>query len=226
MLSRKPGKKLNTYVPDYVIFDLETTGVSCNSDDVVEISAIKVIGGVVVDEFTTLVNPGRPIPYHASEVNGITDDMVKDSPFFEEVLFDFLEFVGDSVLVGHNIHTFDMKFLYRDAERFWGETIGNDYIDTLQIARIYLPQLSHYKLVDLAKHYGISTVGAHRALNDCRMNQIVFEQLAKEMANPSEDAKAVKKCPKCGNVLRKRKGKYGEFWGCMSYPGCTYTRNA
>ena len=225
MLSRKPGKKLNTYVSDYVVFDLETTGVSCNSDDVVEISAIKVIGGEVVDEFTTLVNPGRPIPYHASEVNGITDDMVKDSPFFEEVLFDFLEFIGDSVLVGHNIHTFDIKFLYRDAERFWGETIGNDYIDTLQIARIYLPQLSHYKLVDLAKHYGISTVGAHRALNDCRMNQIVFEQLAKEMVNPSEDAKAVKKCPKCGNVLRKRKGRYGEFWGCMSYPGCTYTRN-
>ena len=225
MLSRKPGKKLNTYVSDYVVFDLETTGVSCNSDDVVEISAIKVIGREVVDEFTTLVNPGRPIPYHASEVNGITDDMVKDSPFFEEVLFNFLEFVGDSVLVGHNIHTFDMKFLYRDAERFWGETIGNDYIDTLQVARIYLPQLSHYKLVDLAKYYGISTAGAHRALNDCRMNQIVFEQLAKEMANPSEDAKTVKKCPKCGNILRKRKGRYGEFWGCMSYPGCTYTRN-
>ena len=225
MLSKKPGKKLNIYVSDYVVFDLETTGVSCNSDDVVEISAIKVIGGEVVDEFTTLVNPGRPIPYHASEVNGITDDMVKDSPFFEEVLFHFLEFVGDSVLVGHNIHTFDMKFLYRDAERFWGETIGNDYIDTLQVARIYLPQLSHYKLVDLAKYYGISTAGAHRALNDCRMNQIVFEQLAKEMANPSEDAKTVKKCPKCGNILRKRKGRYGEFWGCMSYPGCTYTRN-
>ncbi|MDE7131623.1 MAG: topoisomerase DNA-binding C4 zinc finger domain-containing protein [Lachnospiraceae bacterium] len=225
MLSRKPGKKLNTYVSDYVVFDLETTGVSCNSDDVVEISAIKVISGEVVDEFTTLVNPRRPIPYHASEVNGITDDMVKDSPFFQEVLFDFLEFVGNAVLVGHNIHTFDMKFLYRDAERFWGETIGNDYIDTLQVARIYLPQLSHYKLVDLAQYYGISTAGAHRALNDCRMNQIVFEQLAKEMANPSEDAKTVKKCPKCGNILRKRKGRYGEFWGCMSYPGCTYTRN-
>ena len=208
-----------------MVFDLETTGVSYKSDEVVEISAIKVISGEAVDEFTTLVNPGRPIPYRASVVNGITDDMVKDSPFFEEVLFNFLEFVGDAVLVGHNIHTFDMKFLYRDAERFWGETIGNDYIDTLQVARIYLPQLSHYKLVDLAQYYGISTAGAHRALNDCRMNQIVFEQLAKEMANPSEDAKTVKKCPKCGNILRKRKGRYGEFWGCMSYPGCTYTRN-
>ena len=194
MLSRKTGKKLNTYVPDYVVFDLETTGVSCNYDDVVEISAVKVINGEIVDEFTTLVNPRRPIPYTASEVNGITDDMVKNSPFFEEALSDFLEFVGDAVLVGHNIHTFDMKFLYRDAEKFWGKTIGNDYIDTLQVARIYLPQLSHHKLVDLANYYKISTVGAHRALNDCRMNQIVFEHLAKEMANPSEDAKAVKKC--------------------------------
>ena len=225
MLSRKTGKKLNTYVPDYVVFDLETTGVSCNSDDVVEISAIKVINGEIVDEFTTLVNPGRPIPYNASEVNGITDDMVKNSPFFEKALSDFLEFVGDAVLVGHNIHTFDMKFLYRDAEKFWCKTIGNDYIDTLQIARIYLPQLSHYKLVDLATYYKISTVGAHRALNDCRMNQIIFENLAKKMANPSEYAKAVNKCPKCGNVLRKRKGRYGEFWGCTSYPSCTYTRN-
>lgn len=223
MLSKKPGKKLNTYVPDYVVFDLETTGVSCRFDEVVEISAIKAAGGQVVDEFSTLVNPGRPIPCGASAVNGITDDMVEGSPFFEQALTDFLEFAGDAVLVGHNIHTFDMKFLYRDAERFWGKTVGNDYIDTLQLARAYLPQLAHHKLVDLADYYSISTAGAHRALNDCRMNQIVFERLAKEMEHPSGEAKAVKKCPKCGNVLRKRSGRYGAFWGCMSYPECKYT---
>lgn len=225
MLSKKPGKKLNLYVPDYVVFDLETTGVSCSLDDVVEISAVKVTGGQAVDEFSTLVNPGRPIPYYASEVNGITDDMVKGSPYFKEALSGFLKFAGDAVLVGHNIHTFDMKFLYRDAMKFWGETVGNDYIDTLQVARTYLPQLTHYKLVDLADYYGISAAGAHRALNDCRMNQIIFERLAEEMKNPSESAKAVKKCPKCGNVLQKRKGRYGEFWGCMSYPECRYTEN-
>lgn len=225
MLSGKPGRRLNRYVPDYVVFDLETTGISCESDEVVEISAVKVAGGRIVDEFSTLVNPGRPIPYYASEVNGITDDMVKDSPFIEEALSDFLKFVGDAVLVGHNIHTFDMKFLYRYAKRFWGKTIGNDYFDTLQAARIYLPQLSHHKLVDLASYYGISAAGAHRALNDCRMNQMVFERLAKEMAHPSGDAAAVKRCPRCGNVLRKRNGRYGAFWGCMSYPECRYTEN-
>ena len=223
-LSSKPGKKLNTYTSDYVIFDLETTGTSCRSDEVVEISAVKVVSGEIVDEFSTLVNPGMPIPYYASEVNGITDDMVADSPTFEGVLRNFLEFVGDAVLVGHNIHTFDMKFIQRDAQRYFGKSIGNDYIDTLQLARVYLPQLSHHRLVDLADYYGIDAEGAHRALNDCRMTQQVFEKLRLEMENPSDAAKKVKKCPRCGNILRKRSGMYGEFWGCMSYPECKYTQ--
>lgn len=222
-LSSKQGKKLNTYTSDYVIFDLETTGTSCQSDEVVEISAVKVVSGEIVDEFSTLVNPGMPIPYYASEVNGITDDMVADSPTFEGVLRNFLEFVGDAVLVGHNIHTFDMKFIQRDAQRYFGKSIGNDYIDTLQLARVYLPQLSHHRLVDLADYYGIDAEGAHRALNDCRMTQQVFEKLRLEMENPSDAAKKVKKCPRCGNILRKRSGMYGEFWGCMSYPECKYT---
>ena len=225
MLSKKAGKKLGTYTPDYVLFDLETTGVSCQNDEVVEISAVKVQGGEVVDEFSTLVNPGIPIPYYASEINGITDDMVADSPNFREALGQFLEFAGDFILVGHNIHTFDMKFMQRDTEKYFGKLIGNDYIDTLQIARIYLPELDHHTLSDLAYHYGIDTDGAHRALNDCRMNQQVFECLKQEIENPSEAARNVKKCPRCGNVLRKRNGKYGEFWGCMSYPECKYTRD-
>ena len=224
MYDVKLGKKLNTYTSDYVIFDLETTGTSCQSDEVVEISAVKVVSGEIVDEFSTLVNPGMPIPYYASEVNGITDYMVADSPTFEGVLRNFLEFVGDAVLVGHNIHTFDMKFIQRDAQRYFGKSIGNDYIDTLQLARAYLPQLRHHRLVDLADYYGIDAEGAHRALNDCRMTQQVFEKLRLEMENPSDAAKKVKKCPRCGNILRKRSGMYGEFWGCMSYPECKYTQ--
>ena len=225
MLSDKAGKKLFEYVPDYVVFDLETTGISCVSDEVVEISAVKVKNGTVVDEFSTLVNPGIPIPHRASEVNGITDDMVADSPSFKEALADFVDFIGDAVLVGHNIHTFDMKFIQRDAQKYFGSFVGNDYVDTLMIARLYLPEIPSHTLVDLADHDGIGSFGAHRALVDCRMNQGVFEYLAKEIANPSEAAKAVKKCPRCGNVLRKRNGMYGEFWGCASYPECRFTTN-
>lgn len=224
MLGDKRGRKIDKYVKDYVVFDLETTGTSSVSDAVVEISAVKVEKGKVVDTFSTLVNPERPIPFRASEVNHIYDDMVKDAPVFKKALADFDAFVGEGFLVGHNIHTFDMKFIWRDAEYYWGRTIANDYIDTLSLARQCLPQLSHYKLVDLASHYHISTDGAHRALADCSMNQKVFEKLGEELANPAVTAN-MKVCPRCGQFLKKRSGKFGEFWGCSGYPACRYTEN-
>lgn len=99
---------------------------------------------------------------------------------FEDALRKFVDFAGDLVLVGHNIHNFDMKFLYRDARLYWGRTIANDYVDTLPMAKACLPQLEHHKLTDLAQHYNISADGAHRALNDCRMNQQVYECLGRE----------------------------------------------
>lgn len=86
MLSKKAGKNRIEYLTDYVLFDLETTGVSWKKDEVVEISAVEVQRGEIVDEFSSLVNPGMPIPFYASEVNGITDDMVADCPAFDEVL--------------------------------------------------------------------------------------------------------------------------------------------
>ena len=124
MLSNKTGKKLNEYVSDYVLFDLETTGVSCENDEVIEISALKVRDEFIVGEFSTLVNPGIPIPLYASDVNGITDEMVENSPSFKSVLSDFIEFVGEDILVGHNIASFDMKFICRDAERFFGKGLS------------------------------------------------------------------------------------------------------
>lgn len=124
MLGRNKGKRIEKYIGDYVVFDLETTGVSCYNDQVVEISAVKVKNGQIVEEFTSLVNPGCPISYGASQVNGITDEMVADAPSFDVALAEFLKFVGDYVLVGHNIHTFDMKFLYRDAEKYFGKSPG------------------------------------------------------------------------------------------------------
>ncbi len=227
MLGNRMGNKLITYVSDYVVFDLETTGISCASDDVIEISAVKVCGGQVVGEFSTLVNPGRPIPWQATQVNGITNEMVAGSPDFQEVLAAFLDFAGDAVLVGHNIHSFDMKFLYRDSRRFWNRIPDNDYVDTLQIGRMCLPRLGHHRLVDLAEYYGISSEGAHRALNDCRMNQQVFECLGRDMAKypdpafPSADG--CRLCPKCGSALKLRNGRFGEFYGCTGYPVCRHT---
>lgn len=219
MTSHK-GKRLVKYVPDYVVFDLETTGVSAIKDDIIEISAVKVLGGEVADTFSTLVNPGRPIPYYATQVNGITDEMVEDAPDIREALTDFLAFAGDAVLVGHNIQSFDLNFVSNAAEGLLGKTVENDYIDTLYMARSCLPELPHHKLVDVASHFHISVEGAHRALNDCIMNQKCFEEMGKLQANQKLDL-----CPRCGGELRRRNGKFGEFFGCSNYPACRYTRN-
>ena len=180
-MAAKRGTQKTKYTPDYVVFDLETTGISRVYDEVVEISAVKVRGGKVVDEFSTLVNPGRHIPSGASQVNGITDQMVAYAPRFVKVLQEFLDFAEGYPLVGHNIASFDMKFICRDAEKYYGSVPVNDYIDTLPLARKHLPNLSHHKLTDLASYYGLTTDGAHRALNDCRMNQQVYECMVKEM---------------------------------------------
>lgn len=210
------------FLSDFVVFDLETTGVNCNQDSIVEISAIKVIDGRVVEEFSSLVYPGCSIPYSASQVNGITDEMVADAPMFEEVLPKFLDFIGDLPLVGHNIHSFDLKFMYRDCERYLGRDMENDYVDTLKLSRACLPEQKHHSLIDLATYFGISTEGAHRALNDCRMTLAVYEELGKIL---QDNPDLIKRCPQCGDILKKRNGKYGQFWGCMSYPKCKYTRN-
>lgn len=180
-MSTQKGTLINKYTPDYVIFDLETTGISPNYDEVIEISALKVKGGKVVDEFNTLVNPGRKIPFGATKVNGITNAMVAEAPAFSQVLAEFLDFAEGLVLVGHNIARFDMKFIWRDAEQYFGEIPQNNYVDTLQVARKHLPNMEHHRLVDLAEHYGISPEGAHRALNDCYMNQKVYECMVSEM---------------------------------------------
>lgn len=220
MLGNMPGKEQRGYVSDYVVYDLETTGISCQRDEVIEISAIRVRGGNPAATFTQLVNPDMPIPYSASRVNHIYDNMVADKPRFSQVLGEFVDFIGNDVLVGHNIKSFDMNFIYRDCQRYFGQTIDNDYIDTLSMAKRCFPDWKHRRLENLAEYYGISTQGAHRALHDCYMNQQVFERMAKESG-----ALSARHCPRCNAVLKKRHGKFGWFWGCSDFPTCRYTEN-
>ncbi len=220
MAGQNKGKSLMKYVPDYVVFDLETTGLSPIKDDIIELSALLVKEGNVTDTFSTLVNPGRSIPASASRINGITNDMVADAPAIETVMTNFMEFSRCQILVGHNIKSFDLKFLNCVSERLFGTEIENDYIDTLYMSRSFLPQLRSHKLVDISAHFNISSEGAHRALNDCIMNQKCFEAMGK-----LQETVKIEVCPRCQGELRKRSGKFGEFWGCGNYPDCRYTRN-
>lgn len=226
MIQRNKGRRLAKYIENYVVFDLETTGINQETDDIIEISAIKVQNHEVTEEFTTLVNPGRRIPKAATAVNGITDDMVADAPNIETAMEAFLDFIKDAVLVGHNIHTFDTNFVYDAALRCFGRELQNDYIDTLYMARKCLPELSHHKLTDVSEHFGIKTEGAHRALCDCRMNQLCYEEMGKLMRDNPVAEESVKSCPVCGGELLLRKGRFGMFYGCSSFPRCRFTQNA
>lgn len=230
-MTGKIGKRLHDYAENYVVFDLETTGLSPARDEIIEISGIKVQDDSVEEEFSTLVNPGIPIPWAASRVNGITDAMVKNAPHLAEALGAFLDFAGEAVLVGHNIHSFDLPFVYAGAAKTLDRQITNNYVDTLYLAKSCLPQLRHYKLTDLSEYFGFETEGAHRALADCRMNQKCYEALLKiwkekekerlHMESSGQDAC----CPECGCILIKRKGRFGMFWGCSGFPACRYTKN-
>ena len=145
-----------------------------------------------------------------------------DAPDIKTVMAQFMEFIGDGVLVGHNIHTFDTNFIYDAAWEAFGKELSNDYIDTLYMARRCLPELSHHRLTDVAAYFQIETKGAHRALADCLMNQKCFEELGK-LQKSGEDKELT--CPKCGGTLLKRKGRFGEFYGCEEFPRCRFTRN-
>ena len=220
---RNKGRRLNQYRSDYVVFDLETTGIRPKEDEIIEISALKVRAHKPVAEYSTLVNPRRHIPAAATAVNHITDDMVKDAPGLEKALEGFLEFTGNDILVGHNIHNFDLNFIYNAAMRVFGTGIENDYIDTLFMARQCLPGLSHHRLPDVSEYFHLNTKGAHRALNDCIMNQKCYEELGKILERGHIIQPQVL-CPNCGAQMVKRSGKFGQFYGCSNYPNCQGTR--
>ncbi|MDE7157059.1 MAG: topoisomerase DNA-binding C4 zinc finger domain-containing protein [Lachnospiraceae bacterium] len=220
MNERNKGNRLTKYVPDYVVFDLETTGISPLSDDIIEISALKVVNGMVVEEFSSLINPGRPIPYQATRVNHITDEMVQNAPDIAWGIQRFLEFTGNHILVGHNIHNFDLNFIYDAVMHLYGKEFQNDYIDTLVMSKKCLPQLPSHKLVDIAAYFGLNTNGAHRALQDCIMNQQCYEEMGKLQKHMT-----IMLCPKCGGEMVRRNGMFGEFYGCSNFPKCRFTKN-
>ena len=156
----------------YVVFDIETTGFSAIKDKIIEIGAVKVVNGKIVDKFSTFVNPERPIPFEITKLTSITDDMVMEYPNIEVILPQFLEFAKDAVLVAHNA-SFDVGFIeqncrYQDIEPKFIS------VDTVALARVLLPTLSKYKLNIVAKALGISLENHHRAVDDAGATAEIF----------------------------------------------------
>lgn len=148
----------------YVVFDIETTGLSAINDKITEIGAIKIKNGIIVDKYSQLVNPERSIPEFITKLTGIDYDMVKDQPTIDSVIFEFNEFIGDHVLVAHNA-SFDIGFI-RENMRKSGLGLNNPVLDTLELSRSVFPDLKSHKLNLVAKHLGVKLENHHRAVDD------------------------------------------------------------
>ena len=157
----------------YLVFDIETTGLSKEKEMITEIGAVKVADGKIIDRFSTFVNPQRPISAEITKLTGITDDMVKDAPTIENVLPEFLKFCEDTVLVAHNA-SFDTGFIRIAAERAGLGELHHTVVDTLELARALLPELNKHKLDSVCEHLGVTLNGHHRAVNDAEATAEVF----------------------------------------------------
>ncbi len=175
MFGTKHGQEIYGYRKDYVLFDLETTGLDTEADKIVEIGAIRVRDSHIVEEFSTLVNPECEIPQVVIDLHGITNEMTKDSPVIKEALRMFDDFIGEDILLGQNIRDFDLPIIWRECEANFGKTISNDYIDNLSTARIALPELESHSGKALGDIYGIRSEVSHRALYDCRATYALYE---------------------------------------------------
>ena len=156
----------------YVVFDLETTGLSAVNNRIIEIGAVKVEGARITDRFSTFVNPGEPIPFEIEQLTGISDDMVIHAPAIEDVLPEFLDFCKGCVLIAHNA-SFDAGFIEENCRRM---NIPADFTvgDTVAMARILLPSLSKFKLDHVAKALNISLKNHHRAVDDAACTAEIF----------------------------------------------------
>ncbi|MFV8401331.1 PolC-type DNA polymerase III [Mycoplasma sp. CR] len=164
----------------YIVLDIETTGLSPNLHEITEIAAIKVINNQVVDHFSQLVRISGPLPEFISQLTHITWDMLKNQAPIKQVMLEFIDFVQDLPLVGHNIARFDIKFLQYYAAKTHGHIFRNEIIDTLMLSRHRL-NLPNYKLGTICNYYCIPYDASenHRALADCEVTLQCYKFLTK-----------------------------------------------
>ncbi len=184
---------------EYIVIDTETTGLDYECCDLIEVAAVRYANGTETGRFSSLV---KPVPYETlaengewvkeyvdefiTKLTGITNEMLEAAPEPDVVIPQFLDFIGDSVLVGHNAN-FDINFLY-DAAEAVGRTLANDFIDNLRISRKVFPSLPHHRLADIAKACAVAQPDAHRAEADCIVTAGCFEYMkAKILEEQTEE---------------------------------------
>lgn len=183
------GNSLLIFPVDYTVVDIETTGLSPEYDEIIELCAVRYRNKDFVEKYTTLVNPSNEIDNFIEQLTGITNDMLATAPKIKEVLPEFLDFIGNDVIVGHNVN-FDINFLYDNSIEYLSKPLTNDFVDTMRIARLLHKENRHNRLSDLSERYGLSYDGAHRSEYDCSLTNSVLQLFEKEFKESyGDDAK-------------------------------------
>ncbi|ULL17300.1 PolC-type DNA polymerase III [Paenibacillus sp. H1-7] len=164
---------------EYVIFDIETTGLSIVHNKIIEIAGVKMRDGKEIDRFATFINPHEKIPYNIQQLTNITDDMVQDAPELKDMLPKFIEFVGDCVLVAHNAR-FDMGFIQANCKSLGLPEVKNPALDTLEMARLLFPTMKNHRLNTLADKFKVGLDNHHRAIDDSIALGYILFHLIKE----------------------------------------------
>lgn len=172
------------FINDYITIDLETTGLSPKYEKIIELGAAKIRDGKVADTYSKFINPGKSLSERIVELTGIKEEDVLYAPYIEEVLEEFLKFLGDDILLGHNL-IFDFSFIKKAAvnQKLAVEKQG---IDTLKISRRFLTDLESRKLGFLCNHYNIE-LDAHRALNDAIATHELYQHLVSDFYDKEKD---------------------------------------
>ena len=170
-------KYVRKIIDNYCVLDLETTGLSPNYDSIIEIGIIKVKENKIVDKYNSLINPGFLINEYITSITGITNEMLKGKPKIRDLKKEVLNFIGNDVLVGHNI-SFDVSFL----QKGFNEELKNEYIDTLQFCRKLFKELSHHRLTDMSNYLEISR-NEHRSMSDCLCTKELYDCIKEKMKN-------------------------------------------
>lgn len=204
------GNNLLALPNSYIVIDTETTGLDYSRCHIIEISAIKYEAGAAVDSFSTLVQPPlceywysteNPDRFHVvekyvddfiSDLTGITNEMLSSAPSPTEVMPKFLDFIGDAILIGHNVN-FDINFLYDAALEECNFYMSNNFVDTMRLARKIFPELEHHRLADIAQACGQKIETAHRAYADCAATANCYAFMRNKVLESCTEAEFVKR---------------------------------
>lgn len=167
------GDSLIEILNDYTVIDIETTGLDPSNDKIIELAAVKVKDNKIIDTYSTLINPEIEIDSFITNLTKITNEMLTDAPTIDEKINEYINFIGEDVILGHNIN-FDINFLYDNYQSIKGMIFTNDYVDTLRISKNFIKDVPNYKLKTLSEKFEINYDGAHRSLKDCYITNNLY----------------------------------------------------